>query len=198
MFHYIYRHIRPDTGEVFYIGRGLTDTKWYNSKQGRNKVWKEIVKLNNGSYTIQIMLDELTLEEAIDKEQEFIELYRKIEDGGTLCNISSGGGSGTIGMKHTEESRSKMSAAAKGRKWSDAARIQYNKTRKGVSINNGKPREDVHLKAWEASSKPVQCTITGKIYGSLKEGAASIGLNYSTAKSRIERGSHIGTFKYIN
>lgn len=42
---YVYKHIRLDTNEIFYIGIG-SDKKHLRaySQRGRNKMWKEIVK----------------------------------------------------------------------------------------------------------------------------------------------------------
>jgi hypothetical protein len=41
---YIYKHIRPDTNKVFYIGVG-SDERRIDSNQSRNKFWKNMVKL---------------------------------------------------------------------------------------------------------------------------------------------------------
>jgi hypothetical protein len=52
------------------------------------------------------MLDDLTWEEACEKEKELIALYKKKKEGGTLCNISDGGEGGNLGeevnKKHSE------------------------------------------------------------------------------------------------
>lgn len=56
----VYRHIRPDKDEVFYIGKAKTDSKRPNDRVGRrNKIWNDIVDKNNGNYIVEIMLYKL-------------------------------------------------------------------------------------------------------------------------------------------
>ena len=111
--YYIYRHIRPDKNVPFYIGRGANyaDRSIYRrskSLKGRNYIWKSIVAKNNNNYYIDIMYETDYLDEILKKEIEFISLYRKIIDNnGTLCNLTNGG-DGSLGLKHTEETKNKM------------------------------------------------------------------------------------------
>lgn len=116
---YIYRHIRPDTNEVFYIGKGLEDSNRHLSKSGRNKYWHNIVNKNEGQYEVEIMMDGLSVSEVIEKEIEFIKLYGRFQDGGTLCNISLGGENSAFGMKHSEETKKRMSNSHKERQFSE-------------------------------------------------------------------------------
>ena len=68
----VYRHIREDTNEVFYIGIGKTDKRSYEKNRHRSDFWKNIAK--NG-FKVDIIFDDLTWEEAGEKEKEFILLY---------------------------------------------------------------------------------------------------------------------------
>jgi hypothetical protein len=128
---YLYRHIRLDNNEPFYIGIGEDkDLQQYKynraySKFNRNKHWKNIVALT--PYEVEIIIDDLTWEEACNKEIEFITMYgRSILNSGSLCNIVDGG-EGAKGNKHSEETKQflkeyirtketkeKMSISAKG------------------------------------------------------------------------------------
>lgn len=102
--YYIYRHIRLDKNEVFYIGLGSKNR--FNSKFSRNKYWYNIT--NKIEWVSEIILDELPRHIAEQKEMEFISIYgRKDLKTGTLCNLTSGG-TGGLGLKHTEESKNKM------------------------------------------------------------------------------------------
>lgn len=105
---YVYRHIRLDKNEPFYIGIGSDSTyKRANAKRDRSIFWKRIV--NKTDYEVEIILDDLTWEEANKKEIEFISLYgRTNTEKGCLCNLTDGGG-GTLGIKMSEETRRKMS-----------------------------------------------------------------------------------------
>ena len=85
---YLYRHIRKDTYLPFYIGIGSDNTfKRAYSKNNRNKHWKNIT--NKIEYNIDIVLTDLTWEEACQKEIEFIKLYQTCNI--KLVNLTSGG-----------------------------------------------------------------------------------------------------------
>lgn len=95
---YIYRHIRKDTNVPFYIGRGKRkknastfNQEYYRAfaQSSRSDFWKKIRAKTD--YTVEVVLDDLTREESIEKEKEFIALYKRIKDGGTLCNLTDGG-----------------------------------------------------------------------------------------------------------
>lgn len=108
---YVYRHIRLDKNEPFYIGVG-SDINYKRSKQkyGRSKYWQSISK--NG-YEIEIMIDDITYDEALKKEEEFIKLYGRKDLGlGTLCNHNDGGG-GFKGGVHSDETKKILSIKSK-------------------------------------------------------------------------------------
>jgi hypothetical protein len=65
-------------------------------------------------YDVHIILDEIDYEFAKEKEKEFIDLYKRKVDGGTLCNITKGG-DGVLGIVHSEEARKKMGEPNKGK-----------------------------------------------------------------------------------
>ena len=106
---YLYRHIRLDINEVFYIGIG-SDEKEYKrayNKKGRSYSWKDIAY--NFPYEVEIMLDNLTWKEACIKEIEFISIYgRKNLSKGPLINLTDGG-EGQLGRKDSQETREKKS-----------------------------------------------------------------------------------------
>lgn len=110
---YVYRHIRLDKNEPFYIGIGSQDnySRAY-SKSSRNNHWHNIVK--RAGYEVQIMLDELSWEESQLKEIEFISIYGRRDNGGILCNRTDGG-EGATGLLVSEETRRKQSLKKKGK-----------------------------------------------------------------------------------
>ena len=129
----VYRHIRPDKDEVFYIGKAVSGSKRpYNSGcSRRSDFWKKIVDKNNGKYGVEIIMDNLTEEEAFLKEIEFIELYGRKDLGtGTLCNMTYGG-EGPSGRKHSEESKLKMSESHKGKVLSEVTKSKLSEAAKG-------------------------------------------------------------------
>ena len=114
---YVYRHIRLDKNEPFYIGIGNDDIyQRANSKTHRNNHWKSITSITD--YRVEILFDGITYEFAKEKEIEFIQIHKRKEDGGTLCNITLGG-DGCLGLVHTEESKKKMGEPNKGKSISD-------------------------------------------------------------------------------
>lgn len=138
---YIYRHIRLDKNEVFYIGKGTnTNGQYYRSKEksSRNPHWHNIV--NKTEYDIEIMLDELTEDEANKKEVELILLYGRLDLGtGTLVNMTDGG-DGVSGS--SEETRKKQSESAKGRKCLNPHNKDPEKIRKMAEKHRGMKRSE--------------------------------------------------------
>lgn len=112
---YLYRHIRLDKNEPFYIGIGSdSNYKRANINKGRNIFWQRIV--DKTDYEVEIILDDLTWEEACKKEMEFISLYgRSNTKKGSLCNLTDGG-EGQVGVIFSEEQRKKLSEKYKGEK----------------------------------------------------------------------------------
>lgn len=116
--YYIYRHIRPDTNEIFYIGKGNITTKGHGirhlEKHGRNKFWKSIVAKNNGNYLSEIIFYCETEEEVNAKEIEYIAFYgRRNLKKGTLCNLTDGA-DGSTGIMVTDATKKKLSDTFSG------------------------------------------------------------------------------------
>lgn len=113
---YVYRHIRLDTMMPFYIGISSNDSNKYKRskvKQNKNTIWNKIVN-KCGGYRIDIILDDITWEEAIEKEIEFISLYGRLDKKtGFLANRTDGG-EGSTGIMVSEETRLKLSIQSKG------------------------------------------------------------------------------------
>jgi hypothetical protein len=106
----VYTHIRPDTNEPFYVGKGVPGREIRTC--GRNQYWHNIVNKNNGIFESKILFEGLNEGEALLKERE-IELDLK-NKGYILTNIiECGVKAGTTGMKHSEESKQKMSNGLK-------------------------------------------------------------------------------------
>lgn len=105
---YIYKHIRTDKNEVFYIGIGKNKRAW---QVGRNRIWDGIVSKTD--YIVEIIQDNLSYEEAIELEKYYIKLYGRRDLGtGTLANLTEGG-EGLVGLVRTDEHRENISKAHK-------------------------------------------------------------------------------------
>lgn len=148
----VYRHIRLDKNEVFYIGIGKAIKRAY-SKKNRNTYWINII--NKTNYEVEILFDDLSWEDACLKEIELIELYGRNDlNKGKLVNLTNGG-DGTLniivsddkkgrmsikskgflnpfyGKKHTEENKIIMSEKAKGRKLTNDIKLKISESLKG-------------------------------------------------------------------
>jgi len=105
---YVYEHIRPDTNQVFYVGKG----SGYRSKvtQRRNQYWKNIV-VKAGGFVVNKIAENLDSELAFLVEQERINQLRRLNY--KLCNLTDGGEGGE---NPSLEIKIKMSESRKGEK----------------------------------------------------------------------------------
>jgi len=150
---YLYRHIRLDKNEVFYIGIGSDSEGHYKrakSNKYRNNYWNNIVYKTN--YDIEILLDNLDKEIAIQKEKEFISLYGRSDlKKGTLVNMTDGG-DGLNGFKHSENAKQKISQYQKTRTISNETKNKISLSKIGVKKGNIHNKES-KLKISEAMKK---------------------------------------------
>lgn len=106
---YVYRHIRLDKNEPFYIGIGNKKNysrAYENKPDRRNVIWRKI--FNKTSIRIEILLEGLNKNQASEKEREFIKLYgRKDLGNGLLCNMTDGG-DGIWNCKRSKETKEKL------------------------------------------------------------------------------------------
>jgi hypothetical protein len=129
---YVYRHIRIDKNQPFYIGIG-SDSQYKRAfeKSRRTNIWNKII--HKTTYNVEILMDGLTWEQACEKEKEFIKLYgRKDLKTGTLVNLTNGG-EGALGRKYkmSDETKLKMRNSHLGIKHSDETRLKWSLIRKG-------------------------------------------------------------------
>ncbi|NCD06237.1 MAG: hypothetical protein EOL97_08965 [Spirochaetia bacterium] len=99
--YYVYRHIRLDTNEVFYVGMGKkkpdSEIKGYNTEYSRaferakrTAFWKNIA--TKTEIRVEILIESDNLNFIKNKEVEFIKLYgKKYNNTGTLVNFQDGG-----------------------------------------------------------------------------------------------------------
>lgn len=146
---YLYRHIRLDKNEPFYIGIGSDNAyKRANDKKNRNKIWNDIAAKTD--YEVDILFDNISWEDACKKEIEFISLYgRKSNKSGILANLTIGG-EGKVGCIISDKTRKKLSLAGKGRKMS------FETIEKIKLKNIGKKRSEETKKKLSESHKGIK------------------------------------------
>lgn len=136
--YYLYRHIRLDKNEIFYIGIGTIVktnyniqsletlyTRAYRKGRYRNQYWNNIV--NKTDYIVEIIFHTENILLIQEKEREFIALYKE-----TLSNLTDGG-HGIESYNHTEKSKLQISNSLIGKKKTKEHIINLNK-RKFKSI----------------------------------------------------------------
>lgn len=140
---YVYVHKRPDTGAIFYVGKGRGYR--YSSKCGRSAEWWRIFEQGGGLIADKVAFCE-SEELAFLAEIELIDQQLRL--GVELCNKTKGGGGYGFGAIRTEEYKRKLSAALKGRRQpnislalrgipkSSEHRANLSKARKGVTASN--------------------------------------------------------------
>lgn len=102
---YVYLHINPTNGKVFYVGKGSRNRAYQT--RSRNDYWKNTV--NKYGIEVCIVSDNMTNEEAASFEVRLISFYGL----DNLCNMTAGG-EGLINIK--DEVRLKMSKSKIGNK----------------------------------------------------------------------------------
>ena len=118
MQHYTYVHRKPD-GSIFYIGKGSGDRAY--RKNHRNQYWKNIVA-KHGSYSVDVLANWKTHQEAIDHEVLLISWFKKM--GYQLANLTDGG-EGVVGYRPTQETLAIMSAKLKGKpSWAKGKKLK--------------------------------------------------------------------------
>lgn len=113
--YYLYRHVRLDTNQVFYVGIGTKGRrrkyKRAECTKHRNPFWKRIV--SKTKYEIEILFHSDDRTFILEKEKEFIALYGRNNLGkGTLANLTDGG-DGNFGVIISDERRKQISEHTK-------------------------------------------------------------------------------------
>ena len=212
---YVYRHIRIDKNEPFYIGIG-SDAKYTRANElrskRRNPLWNRISLKTK--VEVEIILDDLTWEDACKKEIEFIKLYGRLDNKtGILSNLTDGG-DGSLGIIFSEEKKnllrirfSGVNNPMYGKRLPKETIERISQSNKGRSVwNQGKKGvySDETLKkmsdgkkgciAWNKGMKNVngkglaKLVIdfnTGIFYESAKEASIAKGLKHTTLKSQL-------------
>lgn len=129
MLHYAYVHAKPNTTTahgIFYVGKGVKQRSIdFNH---RNKYHRNIVN-KYGKQNILVGKVECTTEQlAFELEIGLIKCLHRM--GVTLANLSNGG-EGATGMKHSQETKDKLSAMKIGKKMSDETKAKLSKHFKG-------------------------------------------------------------------
>lgn len=148
--YYIYCHIRKDTRRPFYIGKGIFNRAF--DKKMRNKHWHNIVKKHG--YEVVILVDNISEDKAFELERLFIKNIGLKN----LCNMTTGG-EGISGLRHSKETRQKMSESRKGKPKSEEHKRKIAKAKLGkfntkLSIQISQySKSGEFIKTWPSSAE---------------------------------------------
>jgi hypothetical protein len=165
---YLYTHTRLDNNEIFYVGIGKQKNyKRASFIHNRNIHWKNVTKKTG--WTVDIVFDNLTWEEACEKEKELIKKLGRIDLGtGKLTNMTNGG-NGNDGIKMSPESIKKRNESRRKNGW-----IVSEERKKKQSISMlGK------------NNKKIIDNATGIIYDSITDASEKLNINRSTLSSYL-------------
>jgi hypothetical protein len=116
----VYAHIDPRTELPFYIGKGTLERA--NDFRRRSNFYKKISgKIFSCGMTplVRILHDDLTENEAFEKERIEISFYGRRNNGtGILVNLTDGG-EGVSGFQHSEDAKLRIGAAKKNKTWGE-------------------------------------------------------------------------------
>ena len=168
---YVYEHIKADTKEIFYVGKGCG--KRARTKSYRNKYWHNIV--NKHGFEVRFLAKNVDEEFAFLIEQERIDQLKRI--GVKICNLTDGG-EGSSGLVMPESAKQTISAIHKGKTISEEQRTKTSEFMKKVE----RTPEWVE-KVAAAKRKPVMCCETGVIYKSNSEAEEKTGINRVSIKN---------------
>lgn len=109
---YVYRWYYINTNETFHIGKGKGQ-RYKEKKQSRNQFFKDIINKEKDNVTSEILVNNLTEQEAWDLEKQLIVEYKS--KGECKTNFHEGGRGGNTGNYNNPERSRKISEAAKKR-----------------------------------------------------------------------------------
>lgn len=130
----IYKLIHPDTLEIRYIGKTKESlkrrlNKHIHNRKNNTKVNKWIRKLiSNKKYPIIELIEKCSFDTWERREKYWIKYYSSKYN---LMNISPGGDTGSLGYKHTEEAKKRISilnSKPKSKEWIEKAAKEMRKT----------------------------------------------------------------------
>jgi hypothetical protein len=164
---FVYCHIRNDTNEVFYIGKG--NKRRVSSTRGRSGYWNNVVK-KAGGFKSSIVAANLSDVEALNFESVLIKAMK--DKGARLCNIIDRTGN-VSGYKHTPEMREYIRQKSIGNKSRTGQKQSPEAIEKARQAHLGQKRPD----QWRFNiGKSVYCITNGVTYPTQTEACKTLGL----------------------
>ena len=166
MTYIVYRHLFPNGKSYVGITQQDPEKRWKNGSgyYYQPKMKRAIRKYKWRNVKHEILATGLSLEEAARLEKHYILLFDSFING---YNMTEGGEGGSLGAKHTAESREKISRSMMGNRNGDPNRYKEYQAKVG---------------AWNSRPVDVFNTETGDKIGhfkSVRESTQAVGVNHS-------------------
>ena len=133
MDYYVYHHIRLDTNEPFYVGKGKNIRDGATHQGLRNRYWRNVYLKCNKKIKVERIHTNLNENKALELENKLYNEY--ISKGYKLTNIITPGKLGSTGHKKSKKWRSTygemMSKINKGKKLTTQHKENLSKSLKG-------------------------------------------------------------------
>lgn len=178
----VYMHVTPNNKKYIGITCKSTAHRWANGNGYKKNVlfYRAITKYGWDNIQHIIIAKDLSKEEACSLEVELIKKYNTT-DPTYGYNVSTGGESGTNGVKYGPEFgqkvRDRMIGEKNmnyGKKFSEETRRKLSEARKGKWSDRQKA---ALTKVHESMRKQVICVDTGEVFCSITEAAKYVGCN---------------------
>jgi len=183
-------------GSIFYVGIGNKERRAYRF-YGRNAHWTNTY--NKYGVDVEIVARDLSWELACELEQLMIAEYGRIDlHTGSLANLTDGG-EGTLGTKHSQETKDKRANSNRGKKRTQETRLKISQSLMGKKLSEQhiEKLRTSHLGQLSSNAQQVVDLQTGFFYDSLRNGCLSVGVSYKAEVAKIKRGSKKVRFQIL-
>lgn len=148
--YYVYRYVDDVSGIVLYIGKGKNNRCKHHQQvaygKKRTRFLNKLRQLNDAGTpaTIELIIENLTEQQAFAKEIEFIKLYgRKADETGTLYNLTEGGEGCSLAGEVLIKRNKAISKANTGRKLTCVTKSNISKSKIQFYIDNPQAKVEV-------------------------------------------------------
>lgn len=183
-----------------YIGQSIDiENRWIkykniNNSKVQQKLYRSFIKYGIDNHTFEI-LEECSIDELDNTEIKWINYFKTNKTG---LNILEGGGNSRKGVKHTNETKQKMSESHLGKQDTEQTKNKKSQLAKG-KIKTDHHRNNLSKSCSEAFGRPViQKSLNGefiKEWDTGKQAAVELNLSYTSINNCCRR-KEINPIKY--
>lgn len=194
----IYKITSPS--KRIYIGQSIDiENRWIkykniNNSKVQQKLYRSFIKYGVDNHTFEI-LEECSIDELDNTETKWINHFKTNKNG---LNILEGGRNSRKGVKHTNETKQKMSESHLGKQDTEQTKNKKRQSAKG-KIKTDHHRNNLSKSCSEAFGRPViQKSLNGefiKEWTTGKQAAVELNLKYTSINNCCRR-KEINSLKY--